>query len=119
MSSYFLGHYWSVFDPTAHAGCATYSLGTRAEGGDRLVEYAQVICQECPQATGSAAITPAVFVVQGDTVRSARADTEPGEPMFSDVITRMFPPSLRSLAEEQSIPDLRALFRLAASRGGC
>ena len=45
--------------------------------------------------------------------------TSPGEPMFSDVITRMFPPSLRSLAEEQSIPDIRALFRLAASRGGC
>jgi len=120
MSSYFLGHYWSESGPTAHAGCATYPLGTQAKAENRLVAYTQVICQECPQATGSAGITPVVFVLQGDSVRSAQSDTEPGEPMFSDKIARMFPPSLRSSANDQgAIPNVHALFRQAASRAGC
>ena len=119
MSSYFLGHYWGGFGPTSRAGCATYSLGTQAKADDRLVAYTQVVCQQCPQGTGTAAITPAVFVLQGDVVRSAQADTEPGDPMFSDVIVRIFPPSLRSAANDQAIPNVQALVRQAASKGGC
>jgi len=119
MSSYFVGHYWGGFGPTSRAGCATYSLGTQAKADDRLVAYTQVVCQQCPQGTGTASITPAVFVLQGDAVRSAQADTEPGDPMFSDVIVRIFPPSLRSAANDQAIPNVQALVRQAASKGGC
>ena len=119
MSSYFLRHYWGGTGPTSRAGCATYSLGEQATTNDRLVVYTQVICQQCPEGTGTAAITPAVFVLQGDAVRSAQADTEPGDPMFSDVIARIFPPSLRSAANDQAIPNVQALVRQAAAKGGC
>ena len=119
MSSYFLRHFWGGIGPISRAGCATFSLGTQAKGDDRLVAYTQVICQQCPQGTGTAAITPAVFVLQGDAVRSAQADTEPGDPMFSDVIARIFPPSLRSAANDQAIPNVQALVRQAAAKGGC
>ncbi len=118
MSSYFLGHYAKdFFGTTSHAGCVTYSMGTHPEGGDRLIAYTQVICQQCPEATGSGEIVPAVFVLHGKSIISAQADTEPGDPMFADQINRMFPPSLQSAANDQQIPN--ALLHRAFVLAGC
>ena len=58
--------------------------------GQRSIVHTQVICEQCVS-PNSGAITPAVFVLQGNSVLAAQADTEPGDPMFANVINRMFP----------------------------
>jgi hypothetical protein len=60
-----------------------------------------------------------VFVLHGESVVSAQADTEPGDPMFANVIGRMFPPSLQTAANEAQIPNANALAHRASVLGGC
>jgi hypothetical protein len=125
-SSYFLGHYAPEFGWTSHTGCVTYSMGTQLEGDGRLIAYTQVICGSCPEATSPGetnpleeATTPVVFHLWGASVTSAQADTEPGDPMFADLINKIFPESLQSAAAEQQIPHINVLIQEADARGGC
>jgi predicted metal-binding protein len=126
MSSYFLVHYGSGYGWTSHTGCSTYSMGTHPESGGRMIAYTQVVCGSCPATTGPAETTPieeaeipAVFHLRGASVTSAQADTEPGNPMFGNVINQNFPESLRTAAAEQQIPNVNALIQKADARGGC
>ena len=68
---------------------------------------------------GFGGTVPAVFVLRGDSVVSSQADTEPGDPMFANVINRMIPASLQSAANGQQIPNADALSHQASVLGGC
>lgn len=119
MSSYFLAHYAPQYGLTSHTGCVTYSMATHSKGDGRLIAYTQVICGSCPEAAGSEVTTPAVFHLRGASVTSALADTEPGDPTFENVITKIFPKSLQTTVSEQQIPKINALIQEADARGGC
>jgi hypothetical protein len=120
MGSYFLDHFAGAMgNGPPHEGCVTYSMGTQPETNHRLIAYTQVICAHCPLNGGFGGITPAVFVLHGESVLSAKADTEPGDPMFANVISRIFPPSLQSAANEAQVPNANALSQWASKLGGC
>ena len=126
MSTYFLGHFASGYGGTTrHTGCITYSMGTHSESGGRMIAYTQLVCVSCPMTTGTGETvpfeertTPVVFRLRGSAVTSAQADTESGNPMFGNVITEIFPASLRTSAADQ-VPHVTALMQIAAARGGC
>jgi hypothetical protein len=116
-----MGHFFqkdSAVNPILGPGrgaCQTYSMATRHDSAGHLIAYTQEFCYECPDTSG---ITPAVFVLNGDTVTSVRAASAEGSQDFDNQIRQIFPPSLWAKAVAV-IPHVDAIGRQARTNAHC
>ena len=112
------------YGSTPHTGWSPTRWGLGPRVASAVVANTQVVCQQCPSSTavgvsGAAGSHSHALSLRGASVLSAQADTEPGDPMFADVISRIFPPSLKVAANEAKVPHIQALLRQAAALAGC
>ena len=114
MSDYFIQHEGRLgFGSTRDVGCITYSMGTHRERANHLIAYTTVLCQQCPADGNLSALTPVVFYLDGQVVVRERADMQPGDPYWSNVIFKIFPKSLWGAAIDQQIPHVDAITKRA------